>query len=309
MGASEETTVINPRLHDERTAQLHGDLSKAQDKLHSAVERLHRSVGDKRINKYTRQERWALYLSEAIAEARRQADDTPLDHAIHDYSPVNALRAYELAADEVRELREEIEGREQVWREHGWSRYILCLSASGHIHNYTGCHTLQPTTALQWHPEFSGLSEEEAINGTDGHEGLGPILCTHCYPSAPVEFKRDPAEWKRERNAGAKAAEKAEREAKKAAKNLRPEEQFQDTWGWVTTVAGAIKVLRDEREYYYYFGRGPHPSHAKTDESAKIARRVLLAREAEHEGWGLSQDGIDQVVARADKKNRKEAGL
>ena len=278
--------MVDPRAHDEAEAALFGELEKASHKLHSAVERLHREAGDKRIDRWTRRERWGMDFETAWSKSTQAARD-----------------ARDIAYLAVTGLQAQIDTAEAIWREHGWSRYILCLSANGHIHNYYGCHTLRASTQLEWHPELSGLSEAEAV------KALGPILCTHCYPSAPAEYKRDPAEWKRERDAGAKDAEKAAREAKKAAKTLTRDEQFKDTWGWVTTVAGAIKVLRDEREYHYYYGRGPHPSWAVTAEAATRAREVLAAREARHPGWGKTGAEIAEIVARADKKNRKEAGI
>lgn len=68
-----------------------------------------------------------------------------------------------------------------MWRERGmWSRFFMV--PGGHIHSSTGCHTLRPTTWISWLPELSGESEAEAV------AAHGSVLCTHCFPSAPVEW-------------------------------------------------------------------------------------------------------------------------
>lgn len=62
----------------------------------------------------------------------------------------------------------------------GWGRFFLV--PDGHIHSSTGCHSLRPTTRIGWLPELSGETEAEAV------ALHGAMLCTHCFPSAPVEW-------------------------------------------------------------------------------------------------------------------------
>jgi len=68
-------------------------------------------------------------------------------------------------------------------RYEGWSRFFLV--PGGHIHSSMYCSTCnkanQPTE-FQWLPELSGLTEDDAV------KDYGAILCTVCYPNAPVEF-------------------------------------------------------------------------------------------------------------------------
>ena len=52
----------------------------------------------------------------------------------------------------------------------------------GHIHSTMACSTCRPTTVFAWLPELSGLSEKDAV------EAYGPLLCSVCFPSAPVEW-------------------------------------------------------------------------------------------------------------------------
>ena len=60
----------------------------------------------------------------------------------------------------------------------GWSRFFLVQ----HIHSNQYCSSFRPTTRVGWLPEVSGLTEAEAV------AEYGAILCTICFPSAPVEW-------------------------------------------------------------------------------------------------------------------------
>ena len=62
----------------------------------------------------------------------------------------------------------------------GWQRFFLVTD--GHIHASTQCHTLRITTSIGWLPDLSGLTEADAV------AAHGPLLCTVCFPSAPVEW-------------------------------------------------------------------------------------------------------------------------
>ena len=64
----------------------------------------------------------------------------------------------------------------------GWSRFFLVLG--GHIHSSLNCSTCNKegkSTNFGWLPDLSGLAEDDAV------KEHGAILCTVCYPSAPVE--------------------------------------------------------------------------------------------------------------------------
>lgn len=62
----------------------------------------------------------------------------------------------------------------------GWSRYTVV--PGGHVHTWDGCHTLRWTTDVRWLPSLSGLTEADAV------EEHGEILCSHCFPTAPVAW-------------------------------------------------------------------------------------------------------------------------
>lgn len=65
----------------------------------------------------------------------------------------------------------------------GWSRFFLVVG--GHIHSSMSCSTCnngQDPTDFGWLPQLSGLSEADAVHAH------GAVLCTVCFPSAPVEW-------------------------------------------------------------------------------------------------------------------------
>lgn len=64
-----------------------------------------------------------------------------------------------------------------------WSRFFLV--PGGHIHRATDCSTCnrgRTMTDFRWLPALSGLSDADAVTAH------GAILCTVCFPDAPVEW-------------------------------------------------------------------------------------------------------------------------
>ena len=64
----------------------------------------------------------------------------------------------------------------------GWSRFFLVQNTNGHIHSSLHCSTCRWDTDFAWLPELSGLTEVDAV------AEYGEILCSICFPSAPVEW-------------------------------------------------------------------------------------------------------------------------
>lgn len=63
----------------------------------------------------------------------------------------------------------------------GWDRYFLVANANGHIHTSTSCSTCNIRTQFVWLVELAALTVEDAL------EEYGSILCSVCFPDAPVE--------------------------------------------------------------------------------------------------------------------------
>mgnify|MGYP006893381968 FL=1 len=87
----------------------------------------------------------------------------------------------------------------------GWSRFYLVQNVGGHIHRDTSCETCYPSTQYAWLVELSGLTEAEAV------AEYGAILCSRCYPSAPVEWTMGTNKKEDERKALHKALSLIER--------------------------------------------------------------------------------------------------
>jgi len=93
--------------------------------------------------------------------------------------------ATEKVVGEIAELDDEFDARP-------WSRFFLVTSsAGGHVHSSRSCHTCKSSTEFGWLPQLSGKDEPEAV------ADQGAILCTACYPSAPVEWTRGKVETDR----------------------------------------------------------------------------------------------------------------
>ena len=67
-----------------------------------------------------------------------------------------------------------------VLRHERWPRCWLVPNDNGHIHKSRDCTSCHPTTQWKWLPELSGLSEPELV------AEYGALMCSVCYPSAPV---------------------------------------------------------------------------------------------------------------------------
>lgn len=79
-------------------------------------------------------------------------------------------------------LGEEAKPLDALYDANRWQRFFLVQNTGGHIHSSMACHTCNMRTRFAWLPELSGLTEKEAV------EAHGTILCSHCFPSAPVEW-------------------------------------------------------------------------------------------------------------------------
>lgn len=292
------TQTVSPREFDEHLASLYDQADKAERQVASSWDLIHRLAGDRK--EYVgRRHVWRRTAAEVDETVRCQitvhGDERNLSAGC---KPSEALARRDKAVTDLAELMISIHSLEQVYRHNPWTRYFPCRNADGHIHStLRACSTVRWDTDMAWYPQLSGKTVEEAV------AELGPTLCSVCFPLAPVEWRQKKSDIER----AGRESEKAARADARSLKNLDPDsEQFRDTWGWVTTVAGAKKVLRDEVEYRDYYGNGRHPSHAATAEAAEKAKAVLLAREAARPGSGATQGEIDTIIANAVKRNRKD---
>lgn len=189
----------------------------------------------------------------------------------------------------------------------GWSRFFVVKNVGGHVHSSMECSTCFPTTDFGWYPKLSGSTEEEMV------AEFGEMACTVCFPSAPA-FRGfgDGTSAIARYTADEKAARDAEKAAKRAAKDAKaitaPDGSelqvgpYRDTVG---TIVSAERKLSEFVQDFVGYGIGdaergrPHPSAAEWQQGALDLIDALLAR-------GIDADRIDGIVARAEKKARKE---
>ena len=98
-----------------------------------------------------------------------------------------------------------------IYDQDPWTRAFLVINSNGHVHSSMDCSTCFPTTRYQWLIQYSNDDEKTIV------EDAGKDACTICYPSAPADVLNRPSRIVTADKI-AKAAAKAERDAKKAAR-------------------------------------------------------------------------------------------
>lgn len=174
-------------------------------------------------------------------------------------------------AEEIRDrLEAEIQPLEALYT--GWSRFFLVTNTNGHIHSSRGCSTCYENTQYAWLPTLSGKTEKDAV------EEIGEILCSVCFPSAPVAWTTGVSKATLAERAQ-RAAAKVEREAKKLAKALLPDGSALKVAGYerLSTLSSAQKWLTDaywwNRYYVNNHGGGHHSSYPPADVE-KVAEAI-----------------------------------
>lgn len=131
-------------------------------------------------------------------------NNTEINQAVAKAIDTNIYEAQAAVAEAQRQLHiAQAHAERQTAQYDGWSRFFLVRNNNGHIHSSMGCSTCHPTTQYAWITQLSGKTEADAV------AELGEILCSVCFPSAPVE-------WTNGTSNEAKAAKVAADEAKAA---------------------------------------------------------------------------------------------
>lgn len=173
-------TTASPTVIDTELAALYGAVNEALAGLDRAEDSLHHVLGDRKRGKGT-SAFWPDDLDETIARARQKlAEGSVLpwnvgtvESAIAEVASNRATINDNLAA--CAPLEAEHERR-------GWTRYFLVTSsAGGHVHAHPRCSQRGRTT-YAWLPALSDLTPADAV------EAHGPLLCSKCFPHAPVEW-------------------------------------------------------------------------------------------------------------------------
>ena len=183
-GMSDEVTHERAVEIDTQLAELWRVANSVRDSIASHKNFIAGQIGLK--GKYMGRGRSAVYYySESVDEVIELAEQKLADESFVGYSRemvVTYLDKLSLAVSEYKATRELAEPLEKIYDEHPWSRFYLVTNKNGHIHSSMQCHTCGPRTLFAWLPQLSGLTEKDAV---DAH---GTILCSHCFPTAPVEW-------------------------------------------------------------------------------------------------------------------------
>lgn len=200
--------------------ELHFESARKSQRVGWAVDSLRRLVD--RETGWGRDRAWGKTFEQAFAEVTAQAETVDPEKPWVSREAQSALVKLDEARAELLEVDLAVRKQSALWAAHGcWNRYSVV--PGGHIHtNWRDCHTLRDTTTVLWAYQASGDSVDEAI------EVYGTVLCTHCYPDAPVEKTGGKTLTDSDGNVLTKAeaqairdARDAEKAAKLAAKNAK----------------------------------------------------------------------------------------
>jgi len=187
-----------PAQIDTQLAALYSEKAKIAQTIEHAYSTLHYKANDKkryygrsRVGMWTMTDQQALDTVHAMLDAGTLA---PYDVTSTQQTLANLV----VAQGQLNQAKTQIAELDAEYMRRPWSRFLEVTSSNGHIHSSMFCSTCnngKQMTEFAWHPQLSGLTEAEAV------AQLGPLLCSTCFASAPVEWKRDRADVNRERKA------------------------------------------------------------------------------------------------------------
>ena len=199
---TDSTTTVRREVEiDTKLADLWYETAKVDAKLDSTSRSLAHSL---RIRpEYYGRSRVPHFPAWAELQEKAQdklASDTLMPYEANDIR--KTLGQHDTLIAQRGALRDKAQPLEAIYNEEQWSRFFLVQNKGGHIHSSLNCSTCNRSTSaptqFSWLPELSGLGEKDAV---DAH---GALLCTVCFPTAPVEWTN-----KYEVEEAAKKAEKA----------------------------------------------------------------------------------------------------
>ncbi len=172
---------MEPVEVDTKLAALHNTLSLTMRRLEGEYDRIHSLLGEKReyISKW--RSVWPTANEEAFSALKARLESGDLN-AWDAQSGQRAVDATTLLLGEIDVIATQIQTLNEIFLTNPWSRFFLVTSSAGHIHKDMECSTCRPRTTYGWLPQLSGKTEAEAV------ADQGPMLCSVCFPTAPVEW-------------------------------------------------------------------------------------------------------------------------
>lgn len=186
-------TMTPPEI-DTKIAALETRLWTARAARVSAIDMMHAHLGDRKQHLTRSVTRWVKYTDEQAIDDARQiaANEIPVQPWERDYLTRDVAR-FNDAETTITAVTAELEPYEAEYRRRPWSRFFQLRSTAGariHATGYCqGLHRSDPGD-LGWHPELSGKTEADAV------AELGPVMCSKCFKSAPLDWRQDPKNLK-----------------------------------------------------------------------------------------------------------------
>jgi hypothetical protein len=179
--ANSPAAGTRPYIVDTALAAIYDARAEAGNQLASAFESVHSRLGERKVYR-GRHAEWPT--DHATAEMTLRARLAAGEIKSWDVASVERLiTIIDAGRVTLAQLDAQARPLNEEYSRAPWSRFFLVTSsAGGHIHRDMNCSTCHPTTRYGWLPELSGLSEADAVHSQ------GPLLCSVCYPSAPVEW-------------------------------------------------------------------------------------------------------------------------
>lgn len=168
---------------DSRLADLHGQRAVIQERFTRSANTIKQYAGAERND-------WGIY--------KMTLDEAETIIATVGFKPSGPVAWWGRPGGDIDEARGVIAGAQaeltgidteiaecnDIWQTNGcWDRFFMV--PGGHIHSSMSCSTCNnghDLTTFGWLPDLSGLTEADAV------AAHGALLCTVCYPSAPVEW-------------------------------------------------------------------------------------------------------------------------
>ncbi|WP_431728529.1 hypothetical protein [Verrucosispora sp. TAA-831] len=184
-----DVTTATPAEIDTRLAEIDRRASQVEQRIAAAAVTIHYAIGERPtyLNRKGHKA-WPTTDEQAIDAARDRGDER-VPRSAGGYTFADLVGRWQIAvADLAAAAAEAAPLDAEFARRGGWSRFFTVQQNSGHIHSSTSCQTCNrggQRTSFAWNPELSGLSMDEAIAR---FERRAHVLCTVCFPDAPVEW-------------------------------------------------------------------------------------------------------------------------
>lgn len=186
--AADQLAAMQPSEIDTICAQLAAEYYRTSAQLAETVDRLHTAAGERPhyVGRGKGRKVWAADLADTIAKLRQEVDaEGYTEFEFGRRTPRKDLETYGTRSAQLLYLAAAMQAYDNEYARRPWARFFLVRSHNGHIHSSQCCQTCNRNgvkTDMAWQPELSGLTEADAV------KALGPILCTVCFPSAPLEW-------------------------------------------------------------------------------------------------------------------------